>query len=151
MQLDAGIEKGVEGGQGQFDDRQRDQHRDRGEQDRFADELGDQLAARCAEHLAQGHFSRALGSTGGGEVGEVHAGHAQDQQRDYREGQDRATVVARRLRAILRRAEMEIAQVDQGEILEGAGIDLAIAVHLVGDIALLPCRQAGIDRRGIRA
>ena len=37
-------------------------------------------AARRAEHLAQRHFARPLRRAGGGEVGEVDARHAEDQQ-----------------------------------------------------------------------
>ena len=61
---------------------------------------------------------------------------------DDREGDDRAPVVARRHRAVLRLAEMDVADVDEPPVLLVAGDwCLLLADILVGDVALFPGRQ----------
>jgi hypothetical protein len=85
-QRDVGIEEGANGRHQQLDQREREQHRDAPRSASIRDELDDQLLAVGAEHLAQRHLAGALAGAGGGEVGEVHHRHAEDQQGDDREG-----------------------------------------------------------------
>ena len=98
--------------------------------------------------LRKRHLAGALAGAGGGEVGEVDAGHAEDERGDDREGDDRPPVVAGRRGAVLGLAEMDVADVDQPLILLVAGIVFAVAEILVGDVALLPGRKL---RRGSRS
>ena len=55
---------------------------------------------------------------------------------------DRALVVARRHRAVLRLAEVDVADVDEVPVLVVAGVEPGLAGILVGDVALLPGRQS---------
>ena len=52
------------------------------------------MLAVGAEHLSQRHFAGALAGAGGGEIGEIDAGHAQDQESDDHERVDRRPVIA---------------------------------------------------------
>ena len=60
-------------------------------------------------------------------------------------------VVARRHRAVLGLAEMDVADVDEMPVLVVAGIVARLADILVGDVALLPGRQLRLDRRRVGA
>ncbi len=146
-----GVEEGAEPGRGQLDQGQSDQHRHSDEQQRFAEKLGDELAARGAEHLAQSHFSRPLPRAGGGEVDEVDAGHDQDQGRDDREGEHGAVVVARAQRAELRLAEMDVGHVDQLQVHD-VGAGRGPPLHDLGrDNFLFPGGKGRVDALDIGA
>jgi hypothetical protein len=113
--------KAAKSGRKQLDQREREEHRERRDQHRFAEELDDQLLAIGAEHLAQRDLAGALAGAGGGEVGEVDAGHAEDEQGDDREGAIVRRSLPGRHRAILGLAEMDVADVDEAPVLLVAG------------------------------
>ncbi len=142
---DPGIEEGGERTHEQLDEGQRDQHRNRADQQRLADKLDDELLAVRAEHLAQRDFAGALPGPRRGEIGEVHDRHAEDQQRDHREGRDRPLVVARRHRGILRLAQVDVLDVDEMPLLVVALVGADTVVGFIGDVALFPGRQRGFE------
>jgi hypothetical protein len=123
-------EEAGEIGEAELEKGEREQHRDAGDQHRFAEELGDELAALGAEHLAQRHFAGALAGAGGGEVDEVDRGHAEDQEGDDREGDDGAPVVARPLGIAFRAAQVDVGHGDEAPVEQ-----VAFAHPLPGDVA----------------
>ena len=145
------IEEGRQGRQQQLHHGERKQHRDGGDQHRFGEELGDQLLAVGAEYLPERHLAGALARAGRGKIGEIDAGHAQDEEGDDHEGVDRRPVIARLHAAVLGGAEVDVADVGHAPVLVGAGIVDGLPEGLVGDVAALPGRQLRLDRGGIGA
>ena len=151
MDLERGIEEGGEIGEEQLDRGQSDQHREAGDQHGFAEELGDQLAALGAEHLAQRDLAGPLAGAGGGEVDEVDRRHGEDQQRDHRESDDRPPVVARPHERPVGAGQMDVADVDQPPVEIVALADLLVADGDRRDVAPLPGREAAMDVLRVRA
>jgi hypothetical protein len=86
-----------------------------------------------------------LAGAGGGEIGEVHAGHAEDEEGDDREGDDRLPVVAGTAGTGLGVAEMDIADVDQGIVGIVGLVDDGLADMLVGNVAAFPRRHLLVE------
>ena len=144
-EAEIGIEEGRERLHEQLDQRQRKQHRDRRDQDRFADELDDQLP-RLAPSTLRSATSRArwLARAVARLVKFTTA-----MPRISRAMIAKVAIDARSLPgvidAVLRLAEMDVADIDEVPILVVALIVLDAAVVLVGDVALLPRRHLRIE------